>query len=142
MYFGKNVDSVCSSNHVPFAESKAITAQPSVKRAMASASRPNRVPQARNSGLIVRGRIFYVRWMIPRKLQPVLGKTHFVRSLKTGRRDEAVRQARIVSGDFEKWLRAAEGGSGFPIVSEIAPITDPVAKAAMTLKEVFTLFIK
>ncbi|WP_368407091.1 DUF6538 domain-containing protein [Asticcacaulis aquaticus] len=39
--------------------------------------------------MFVRGRSFYVRWKIPSRLQPIVGHSHFVRSLKTGRRADA-----------------------------------------------------
>ena len=60
-------------------------------------------------GLIVRGRTFYVCWMVPRKLQPIVGKKHFVKSLRTGVLKEAVRRAREVGAEFEHLLRVAEG---------------------------------
>lgn len=48
-------------------------------------------PSRRQHGLIVRGQSFYVKWKVPKRLQPIVGKTHFVRSLRTGRWDDAVR---------------------------------------------------
>jgi len=51
---------------------------------------------SRRVGLIIRGRSFYVRLKVPKRLQPIVGKTHFVRSLKTGLVNEAVRQSRVM----------------------------------------------
>ena len=91
-------------------------------------------------GFIVRGRTIYVKWSIPRPLQAIVGKTHFVRSLGTGRVDEAVRQARVVGVEFEQWLRQAEGHPPEPIVINPAPqaLTQDKGK---TFEDVFTLFI-
>ncbi|WP_425991863.1 DUF6538 domain-containing protein [Brevundimonas sp. TWP2-3-2] len=36
-------------------------------------------------GLIFRGRVFYLRLRVPRTLQEAVGKTHFWRSLGTGK---------------------------------------------------------
>ncbi|WP_366788496.1 DUF6538 domain-containing protein, partial [uncultured Brevundimonas sp.] len=48
-------------------------------------------PSSRSSrnvpGLIVRGRVFYLRLRVPRTLQKKVGRTHFWRSLGTGRWD-------------------------------------------------------
>ncbi|MFP1131563.1 DUF6538 domain-containing protein [Asticcacaulis sp. W401b] len=44
----------------------------------------------KGSGLIVRGRMLYVKWRVPKDLQEIVGKTHFVRSLRTGRLSEAI----------------------------------------------------
>lgn len=49
-----------------------------------------RASSAQKHGMFVRGRSFYVRWRVPSRLQPIVGKTHFVRSLKTGRWADAV----------------------------------------------------
>jgi hypothetical protein len=60
-------------------------------------------------GLIVRGRSFYVRWKVPKRFQPTIGKTHFVKSLRTGLLSEAVRKARLFGAEFEHLLRVSEG---------------------------------
>ncbi len=60
-------------------------------------------------GMTVKGRTIYVRWKIPARFQSIIGRTHFVRSLKTGRWADAARMARIVSIEFENMLREAEG---------------------------------
>ena len=52
-------------------------------------------PSSRSSrnvpGLIVRGRVFYLRLRVPRTLQQKVGRSHFWRSLGTSKWDEAVR---------------------------------------------------
>lgn len=64
---------------------------------------PSRRPQAPShprskrqpSGLIVRGRVFYLRLRVPGGLVEKVGRTHWVRSLGTGYRREAVRRAEV-----------------------------------------------
>ena len=57
-------------------------------------------PSSRSSrnvpGIIVRGRVFYLRLRVPRTLHEKVGRTHFWRSLGTSKWDEAVREARLV----------------------------------------------
>lgn len=48
--------------------------------------------------------MFYVKWKEPQDVQWIVGKAHFVRSLRTGRLNEAVRTMRIVGYEFERWL--------------------------------------
>ena len=62
--------------------------QPSRRSRPPLAARSSRQP----SGLIVRGRVFYLRLRVPGALVEKVGKTHWVRSLATGDRAEAVRQ--------------------------------------------------
>jgi hypothetical protein len=65
---------------------------------------PNRRKAIRKgSGLIVRGQMFYVKWKVPKALQKIVGKTHFVRSLRTGRLNEAVRMNGSYGKEFSKW---------------------------------------
>ena len=105
----------------------------------------------KRSGLIVRGQSFYVRWKVPTRLQSIIGKTHFVRSLRTGRLSEALRQARLVGGDFERMLLKAEAGDA-PLIIErrhaeanlgqaAHPVAKTIVKAEKTLEQVFEMFI-
>ncbi|HWU50143.1 MAG TPA: DUF6538 domain-containing protein [Asticcacaulis sp.] len=111
-----------------------------------------RRPSRQKHGLIVRGRSFYVKWKVPKHLQAQVGKTHFVRSLKTGRLAEAVRLARVVSVDFENMLREAEGASPVSvshvpmpmpsqIVDELPMAAAEAANDEMTLEQVFKMFV-
>ena len=90
--------------------------------------------------------MFYLRLRVPRTLQEKVGRTHFWRSLGTGRWVEAVREARLVGAQFETLLRQAEG-RGLSLVrfdhdlrdvgETILPTVPP--KVAKTLREVFEL---
>ena len=60
-------------------------------------------------GLMIRGSTFYARWMIPRPLQPILGKSHFVKSLRTKNAHDAKRLIRAAGWEYEELLRQAEG---------------------------------
>lgn len=53
--------------------------------------------------------MFYLRLRVPGGLVEKVGRTHWVRSLGTGYRGEAVRLARIAAADFERMLMRAEG---------------------------------
>ena len=75
-------------------------AQPASKRSA-------RTPRSRTCGLMVRGEVYYLRLKVPRHLQSQIGRTHLCRSLKTGRRSEAVREARLIAADFERLLRGS-----------------------------------
>ncbi|HJV42854.1 DUF6538 domain-containing protein, partial [Caulobacter sp.] len=46
---------------------------------------------------------------VPRALRQSVGRTHFWRSLATSRWEDAIREARLVAGQFEEMLRRAEG---------------------------------
>lgn len=73
---------------------------------------PSSAPSRRQPlGLIVRGRVFYLRIRVPCALVEKVGKTHWVRSLGTGSRGEAVRRGRIAAADFERLLMQAEARS-------------------------------
>ncbi|MDC7696158.1 site-specific integrase, partial [Asticcacaulis sp. DXS10W] len=85
-------------------------------------------------------------------LQAIVGKTHFVRSLKTGRWADAVRMIRVVSVEFENMLRKAEGASEISVsfISGAAPQeivhsppvpTPEPANDEMTLQQVFDMFM-
>ena len=105
------------------------------------------VRSSRNiSGLIVRGRVFYLRLRVPRTLQEKVGRTHFWRSLGTSKWDEAVREARLVGAQFETLLRQAEGRGLSPVrfdhdLRDVGETILPTvsAKAGRTLREVFKL---
>jgi hypothetical protein len=53
------------------------------------------------SGLMIRGSTFYARWMIPRPLQRILGKSYFVKSLRTKSSSEARRLIRAAGWEYE-----------------------------------------
>ncbi|WP_432207113.1 DUF6538 domain-containing protein [Brevundimonas naejangsanensis] len=76
-------------------------------------------PSSRSSrnvpGLIVRGRVFYLRLRVPRTLQEKIGKTHFWRSLGTSRWEEAVREARLVGAQFEALLLGSNQIAVLPV---------------------------
>jgi hypothetical protein len=84
-------------------------------------------------------------------LQSIIGKTHFVRSLRTGRLNEALRQARTVGGEFEALLLRAEAGvcslklehrePEFQNAQSIQLMGEPIKKAGKTLERVFEMFI-
>ena len=122
---------------------------------------PNRRKTIRKgSGLIIRGQMFYVKWKVPKELRKSVGKMHFVRSLRTGRLNEAVRMMRIVGYEFERWLRQAEAKAGAavptiipnimpeivvpnppsPVVVEPAPMVAETIKAK-TFETVFEEFV-
>ena len=71
-----------------------------------SASRSRRLP----SGLIVRGRVFYLRLRVPRSLAATVGRTHVWKSLRTSNKAAAIRAARLVTADYERWFWGAETG--------------------------------
>lgn len=75
------------------------------KTASAPSSRTPQDSGRRHSGLIVRGRVFYLRMRVPRSLEGTVGRTHLWRSLRTANKAEAIRQARIVAYDLEVALR-------------------------------------
>src|SRR5436190_13543988 len=73
--------------------------------ASSPSSRARQDSGRRHSGLIVRGRGFYLRMRVPRSLERTVGRTHLWRSLGTGNKAEAIRQARSVAYDLEVALR-------------------------------------
>lgn len=80
---------------------------------------------SRRMGLVVRGMSYYVRLSVPKSLQGIVGKREFVRSLRTNVLNEAIRKARLVSADFERWL--ADGAP--PAVQTPAPVQAPTPVA-------------
>lgn len=54
------------------------------KTASSPSSRAQQDLGRRHSGLMVRGRVFYLRMRVPRSLEKVIGRTHMWRSLGTG----------------------------------------------------------
>lgn len=86
---------------------------------------------AKRIGLISRGRNFYVRLHIPRALHQAIGRKEIVRSLRTGKLQDAIRRARIVGADFESWLNqsASQMSMGAP-VSEPSLASAPAQSAA------------
>lgn len=83
-------------------------------------------------GLIMRGRVFYLRLRVPRSLEETVGRTHVWRSLRTGDQAQAIRQARIVAYDFERALLDAEGANNGPISTPAQAPPMPVRAAAPT----------
>lgn len=78
-------DCSTTSSHTPF------------KRPLKPSPRSTDVRRRQSSGLIVRGSTYYLRLRVPRSLAGVIGKTHVVKSLGTGYRADAIREARIVA---------------------------------------------
>lgn len=76
----------------------------------------------------------------------IVGKTHVVKSLGTGYRADAVRQARIVAAALEQGWREIEAhGVPAPVVADLGPrltlsSPPPVSPADKTLRQVFELF--
>ncbi len=96
-------------------------------------------------GMFAKGRSLYVRWKIPKRFQSIIGRTHFVRSLKTGTWADAVRMVRIVGIEFENMLRQAEGVPGVAYglsertpaqLASIAPKNNGI-----TLEQAFAMFV-
>ncbi|MFP1131561.1 DUF6538 domain-containing protein [Asticcacaulis sp. W401b] len=81
----------------------------------------------KGSGLIVRGRMLYVKWRVPKDLQEIVGKTHFVRSLRTGRLSEAARRLRAMAYEFESWLQGFENQLSGQPERTIPPAPQPMA---------------
>ncbi|MGN6366623.1 DUF6538 domain-containing protein [Asticcacaulis taihuensis] len=104
------------------------------------------------SGLMIRGSTFYARWMIPRPLQAILGRSHFVKSLRTKNAHDARRLIRAAGWEYEELLRQAEGHASKPPLSPpvaptqtqtqapLSPSPRPKAKSK-TFEQVFELFI-
>ena len=98
---GEPLDPVCCTNVVhnrpsddgstrcdkrPFRPSDCCTGvvhKPS-KTAASPSSRTRQDSGRRHSGLIVRGRVFYLRLRVPRSLERTVGRTHLWRSLRLG----------------------------------------------------------
>ena len=64
------------------------------KRSLPPSSRSGANFRRQSSGLTLRGRVFYLRLRVPRSLVTTVGRTHLWRSLGTGNKAEAIRQAR------------------------------------------------
>ena len=107
-------------------------------------SRSSVRPRANPPGLILRGATYYLRLKVPRRLSAIMGRTHVWKSLGTGYRAEAIRQARLVAGEFEERLRAAEGRRSVApcLVPKIAkpPIITPDDRPRKTVREVLDRF--
>ncbi|WP_427793066.1 DUF6538 domain-containing protein [Brevundimonas diminuta] len=113
-------------------------------------SRPSPLPchagRRQSSGLIVRGSTYYLRLRVPRSLAGIVGKTHVMKSLRTGYRADAIRQARIVAAALEQEWRELEGrGVPAPVVAALAPslapsFPTPVSAVDKTLRQAFELF--
>lgn len=99
---------------------------------------------------MIRGSTFYARWMIPRPLQGVVGKSHFLKSLRTKSFTEARRLLKAAGWEFEELLRQAEGCASKS--SSSPPVTTTLAQAphspsprqktkSKTFEQVFEQFI-
>jgi integrase len=118
------------------------------KTAPSPSSRTRQDSRRRHSGLIVRGRVFYLRVRVPRSLEQTVGRTHLWRSLGTGNWHEAIRTARIVGWEFEQRFRSSEGKDVRPVAVSAA-VTIPatveptiiVEPGEKTLDDVFRLFL-
>ena len=92
--------------------------------------------------------MFYLRVRVPQHLQADVGRTHLCRSLGTGKKAEAVRQARLVAADFERLLRGegiAEPGQSHidrtaRTVERVPPAPPPV-RPDKTLRELLAIFL-
>jgi integrase len=117
-------------------------------RSRSPSTRSHPHPGRRQPGLIVRGRVFYLRVRVPRALESTVGRTHLWRSLGTGDKSEAVRRARIVGHEFEMALRNRQGTVGRQIVLDRPPGSleaphpaDVPASPEKTLRELLTVFL-
>ncbi len=97
------------------------------------------------SGLIVRGRVFYLRLRVPGSLVETVGRTHWVRSLGTGYRDEAIRRARMAAADFERMLMETEGRCEPNVHRPSIPVRRPEpaqpVRPERTFRDLFDLFM-
>ena len=97
------------------------------------------------SGLIVRGRVFYVRLRVPKSLVATVGRTHVTQSLRTSNWAEAVRAARVIAGDLERWFSSMGVRPVQPVQPGGVPATvrsvAPSGIASKTLEELFDLFL-
>ena len=102
--------------------------------------------ERRLSGMIVRGRVFYLRLKVPIKLQQQMGRSHVWRSLKTTNKAEAVRRSRIVAADIETMFRTTDSvGDAHRASTAFEPKTDRATasisiKQPKSLRELFDLF--
>ncbi|WP_303698497.1 site-specific integrase, partial [Brevundimonas naejangsanensis] len=86
-----------------------------------------------------------LRLRVPRSLAGGIGKTHVVKSLGTGYRADAVRQARIVAAAFEQEWQDIEAHGVLPVIAipskrpKPAP-PPPAPPADKTLRQAFELF--
>ena len=108
--------------------------------------RPPDAGRRQSSGLIVRGSTYYLRLRVPRSLVAIVGKTHVVKSLGTGYRADAIREARIVAAAFEADWRKIEAHDpsmrvpARPVIRpELSPVTT-TAPSEKTMREAFELF--
>jgi integrase len=99
---------------------------------------------------MVRGTIFYLRVKVPQHLQARVGRTHLCRSLGTGRRSDAIRQARLVAADFERAFQGdAQALLKRPQIAQEAPRHDrtdnpahaPSRPPEKTLRELLAIFL-
>ena len=72
------------------------------QRPSGPSSRSPHAGRRQSSGLIVRGSTYYLRLRVPRPLITIVGKTHVVKSLRTGYRAEAIRKARAVHSNVRR----------------------------------------
>ncbi|WP_310796475.1 DUF6538 domain-containing protein [[Roseibacterium] beibuensis] len=94
---------------------------------------------------MVRGSTYYLRLRVPRSLAEVVGKTHVMKSLGTGYRADAVRQARIVAAAMEQEWRDIEVHGVRPVIAPSSerpkpPPPPPAPPADKTLRQAFELF--
>ena len=121
------------------------THTPSKRLARPSQRSPD-AGRRQTSGLIVRGSTYYLRLRVPRSLVTIVGKTHVVKSLGTGYRADAIREARIVAAAFEAEWRKVEA-HGPSVIVPARPVIRPepspatsTAPSEKTMREAFELF--
>ena len=115
------------------------------KRPPRPSPRSHNAGRRQSSGLIVRGSTYYLRLRVPRPLAGIIGKTHVMKSLGTGYRADAVRQARIVAAMLEQEWRDIETHGVQPVIvlppERPKPAATPTAAPAdKTLRQAFELF--
>ena len=115
------------------------------KRPLRPSPRSPNAGRRQSSGLIVRGSTYYLRLRVPRSLAEVIGKTHVVKSLGTGYRADAIREARMVAAALEQEWRDIEFHGVRPVIAvpserpKPAP-PPPASPADKTLRQAFELF--
>ena len=106
-----------------------------------STDRRRKIP----SGLMVRGRVFYVRIRVPRNVQATIGRTHVWRSLGTSSRSDAIRKSKLIIADLERSFLAAAGtpspeAMSVKIITRKPVAVDLVAMPVMTFADLFRYF--
>lgn len=140
--------SPCSAkDSCPFGCCTSVVHKPR-KRSLPPSSRSGGNFRRPSSGLMLRGRVFYLRLRVPRAFEQTVGRTHVWKSLGTSRWREAVRAARIVAWEVEQSFRAHEDQDVRPVAVSMpatipAKVEPKVAKpeGGKSIDDLFRLFL-